>query len=193
MEAYLRHIEGSSSTTSTSTLPAVSISSTRSARSRASTAAIASFFRGSSRCASLYSARYAQELTASTYSPYYVTLCTSRRTDTSRASQAYEIDAGNTISASASPLLVPVRQSNSSDFLPALSLGLASIPASRRTRRTSSAHSDSTRIDIAPDPSLSAFHYGLRHLRVPYIDIPAHKEFRTWSELLPSRSVLSSH
>ncbi|KAM0746256.1 hypothetical protein T439DRAFT_360574 [Meredithblackwellia eburnea MCA 4105] len=110
--------------------------------------------------------------------PYYVTLCTSRRTDTSRANQAYEIDAGNTISASASPLLVPVRQSSTD--LPALNLALSELPPSRKIRRTSSTHSNSTRIDIAPELSLSAFHYGLRHVRVPYVDLPVHKEFRTW-------------
>lgn len=110
--------------------------------------------------------------------PYYVTLCTSRRSDTSVANQAYEVDAGNTISASASPLLVPVRQN---DIFPALSLRLERVPSSRKMcRRPSSTHSDSLRIDIAPELSLSAFHYGSVHRRVPYVDIPAHKEFRTW-------------
>ncbi|KAI5479438.1 betaine lipid synthase [Pseudohyphozyma bogoriensis] len=95
--------------------------------------------------------------------PYYVTLCTSRRTDTSSATQAYEIDAGNTISASASPLLVPVR---SNSDLPELNLGAALsrnpsvMTGGKRLKRSSSTKSDSARIDIAPEGALSAFHYG---------------------------------
>lgn len=110
---------------------------------------------------------------------------TSRRTDTSQANQAYEIDAGNTISASASPLLVPVRHSSSTTDLPDLSIGLAALSngnSGRRLplRRSSSNYSDTARIDIAPDNALSAFHYGLKSFRVPYLDLPVHKEFRTW-------------
>lgn len=112
---------------------------------------------------------------------------TSRRADTSRANQAYEKDAGNTISATASPVLVPARQS--AIDLPALNLGLAALSSSystvsrsnsRRLRRTLSRESDSTRIDIAPDEQLSSFHYGRLHARVPYLDSPVHKDFRTW-------------
>ncbi|KAK4700778.1 betaine lipid synthase, partial [Phenoliferia sp. Uapishka_3] len=173
----------SSSIMSTFTLLGANILSTPSAPSSPSTAEIASSFHGSSKCAlQLTIPRLPANELFLVSSPYYVTLCTSRRSDTSRANQAYEVDAGNTISASASPLLVPVRH-DIVDFLPTLSLGLAALaspPSKTARRRASSTHSDSTRIDIAPDPSLSAFHYGLRHLRVPYIDIPAHKEFRTW-------------
>lgn len=112
--------------------------------------------------------------------PYYVTLVTSRRADTSSATRAYEVEAGNTISVTASPLLVPARQSSLD--LPALNLGLSSLSrsGSRKLRRTSSRESDSTRIDIAPEEQLSSFHYSGRHFRVPYIDSPVHKEFRTW-------------
>lgn len=121
--------------------------------------------------------------------PYYVNIATSRRTDTSSANQAYEVDAGNTISVSASPLLTPMRQSNY-DPLPDLSLGLAALErvehSSQRQRRTSSAHSDSHRVEVEPDLPLSAFHYGSRQYRVPYLDLPVHKEFRTWSMSYPS-------
>ncbi|ORY85942.1 hypothetical protein BCR35DRAFT_302535 [Leucosporidium creatinivorum] len=113
--------------------------------------------------------------------PYYVTLMTSRRADTSRATRAYEIDAGNTISVTASPLLVPARQSQLD--LPALNIGLSSLsrnPSYRKLHRSNSRESDSTRIDIAPEEQLSSFHYGKRQFRVPYIDSPVHKEFRTW-------------
>lgn len=106
---------------------------------------------------------------------------TSRRADTSRATRAYEIDAGNTISVTASPLLVPARQSQLD--LPALNLGLSSLsraPSYRKLHRSNSRESDSTRIDIAPDEQLSSFHYGKRQFRVPYLDSPVHKEFRTW-------------
>lgn len=155
-------------------------------RSSPSTAGTSSFSLGSSRCEC--SSPVPQSiLTGGLSSPYYVTLCTSRRTDTSTANQAYEIDAGNTISASASPLLVPVRQSNATDPLPELTLGLAALARSQslrksKSRRASSAHSDTTRIDIAPELSLSSFHFGKRQFRVPYLDLPVHKEFRTWSE-----------
>lgn len=106
---------------------------------------------------------------------------TSRRADTSRATRAYEIDAGNTISVTASPLLVPARQSQLD--LPALSLGLSSLsraPSYRKLHRSNSRESDSTRIDIAPEEQLSSFHYGKRQFRVPYLDSPVHKDFRTW-------------
>ncbi|SCV73196.1 BQ2448_7121 [Microbotryum intermedium] len=114
--------------------------------------------------------------------PYYVNLMTSRRADTSRANVAYEVDAGNTISASASPLLAAARQSNVD--LPALNLGLAAL--SRRSfspqqlRRSRSQESATTRIDVSPDEQLSSFHYGKRQFRVPYLDSPVHREFRTW-------------
>ncbi|KAK4048434.1 hypothetical protein OIV83_004780 [Microbotryomycetes sp. JL201] len=116
--------------------------------------------------------------------PYYVNLMTSRRADTSNARTAFEVDAGNTISATASPILVPARNPSSLD-LPALTLGLSSLQRSsstrsRKLRRTISYESDSTRIDIAPEEQLSSFHYGRRHFRVPYLDSPVHKEFRTW-------------
>lgn len=112
--------------------------------------------------------------------PYYVTLMTSRQADTSRASRAYEVDAGNTISVTASPLLVPARQSSLD--LPALNLGLSSLSrsSSRKLRRTSSRESDSTRIDIAPEEQLSSFHYGRRQFRVPYLYSPIQDDFRTW-------------
>lgn len=80
------------------------------------------------------------------------------------------------------------RQS-STDILPELTIGLAALSrrnSSRRLQRTSSEssakHSDSARIDIAPEVSLSSFHYGSRQFRVPYLDLPLHKEFRTWSK-----------
>lgn len=114
--------------------------------------------------------------------PYYVNIATSRRTDTSSANQAYEVDAGNTISASASPLLTPMR--SNLDPLPDLSLGLAALSqglsSGGRSRRNSAAHSDTHRLEIAPELPLSAFHYGSRQFRVPYLDLPVHKEFRTW-------------
>lgn len=105
---------------------------------------------------------------------------TSRRADTSAANVAFEKDAGNTISVTASPVLVPARQS--AIDLPALSLGLSQLSRSnsRKLRRTVSRESDSTRIDIAPEEQLSSFHYGRVHCRVPYLDSPVHKEFRTW-------------
>ncbi|KDE03621.1 hypothetical protein MVLG_05916 [Microbotryum lychnidis-dioicae p1A1 Lamole] len=114
--------------------------------------------------------------------PYYVNLMTSRRADTSRANVAYEVDAGNTISASASPLLAAARQSNVD--LPALNIGLAAL--SRRNSspqqlcRSKSQESATTRIDVSPVEQLSSFHYGKRQFRVPYLDSPVHKEFRTW-------------
>ena len=103
---------------------------------------------------------------------------TSRRADTSRAAHAYEVEAGNTISVTASPVLVPARQSSLD--LPALSLGLSSLSRSdsRKLRRTVSQESHSTRIDIAPEEQLSSFHYGRKHYRVPYVASPVHKEFR---------------
>ncbi|GAA5959377.1 hypothetical protein JCM21900_000709 [Sporobolomyces salmonicolor] len=123
--------------------------------------------------------------------PYYVSLHTSRRLDTSKANQAYEVDAGNIISASASPLLVPARVSrtNSSADIPDLAIGLSAALArsrsssSRKLKRTASRSSDSSdsyRIDIAPELQLSAFHYGLKHYRVPYIADAQHRQFRTW-------------
>ncbi|SGY13011.1 BQ5605_C043g12060 [Microbotryum silenes-dioicae] len=114
--------------------------------------------------------------------PYYVNLMTSRRADTSRANVAYKVDAGNTISASASPLLVAARQSNVD--LPALNIGLAAL--SRRNSspqqlcRSKSQASATTRIDVSPVEQLSSFHYGKRQFRMPYLDSPVHKEFRTW-------------
>ena len=117
--------------------------------------------------------------------PYYVNIATSRRTDTSSANQAYEVDAGNTISVTASPLITPMRHSNL-DPLPDLSLGFAALEKvqrdQQRARRNSSAHSDTHRVEIAPELPLSSFHYGSRQYRVPYLDLPVHKEFRTWSE-----------
>lgn len=109
------------------------------------------------------------------HSPYYVSLNTSRRTDTSRAFQAYEIDAGNTISASASPMILPRQSSN--DALPDLNLGLAALSrrnSSRKLQRTSSSEStsrlsDSARIDISPETSLSSFHYGARQVSYPFL------------------------
>lgn len=75
------------------------------------------------------------------------------------------------------------------DILPDLTLGLAALSRgnsgrrlNRTTSRASSRDSDSARIDIAPETSLSSFHYGARQFRVPYLDLPLHKEFRTWSE-----------
>ncbi|GAA5903303.1 class I SAM-dependent methyltransferase [Sporobolomyces salmoneus] len=121
--------------------------------------------------------------------PYYVSLHTSRRIDTSKANQAYEVDAGNTISASPSPLLRPTAsRTTSGGDIPDLALGLSAalsrVPSSRRkTERAysrSSDQSDSVRIDVAPEQQLSAFHYGLKHYRVPYLDDKQHREFRTW-------------
>lgn len=119
--------------------------------------------------------------------------------DTSSANQAYEIDAGNTISASPSPLLMPTlsRQASTNE-IPDLALGVsaalsrsrsrssASKPKQRLNRANSrssdeSDKSDSVRIDISPELQLSAFHYGYRHWRVPYIDDPVHHEFRTFT------------
>ncbi|GAA5990341.1 hypothetical protein JCM10908_007325 [Rhodotorula pacifica] len=125
--------------------------------------------------------------------PYYVSLHTSRRIDTAKASQAYEVDAGNTISASASPLLHPsLSRQHSMSEVPDLALGVSA--ALTRTRSKSSASnsklkrsdsrssekSDSYRIDIAPDFHLTAFHYGLKHFRVPYVDDPVHRNFRSY-------------
>ncbi|SCZ94604.1 BZ3500_MvSof-1268-A1-R1_Chr12-3g03992 [Microbotryum saponariae] len=114
--------------------------------------------------------------------PYYVNLMTSRRADTSRANVAYEVDAGNIISASASPLLAAARQSNVD--LPALNIGLAALSrrnsSPQQLRRSKSQESATTRIDVSPVEQLSSFHYGKRQFRVPYLDSPVHKEFRTW-------------
>ncbi|GJN90988.1 hypothetical protein Rhopal_004002-T1 [Rhodotorula paludigena] len=125
--------------------------------------------------------------------PYYVSLHTSRRIDTSQANQAYEVDAGNTISASPSPLLMPtVSRQNSTADIPDLALGLSAALSRTRSRSSaaatkrplkrtnsrSSEQSDSFRIDIAPELQLSSFHYGFRHHRVPFIDDPVHREFR---------------
>ncbi|KAJ8291944.1 hypothetical protein OF846_004728 [Rhodotorula toruloides] len=131
--------------------------------------------------------------------PYYVSLHTSRRVDTSSANQAYEIDAGNTISASPSPLLMPTlsRQASTNE-IPDLALGVSAALSRSRSRSSASKpkqrvnraysrssdnsdKSDSIRIDIAPELQLSAFHYGYRHWRVPYIDDPVHHEFRTFT------------
>ncbi|KAK4052298.1 hypothetical protein OIO90_004379 [Microbotryomycetes sp. JL221] len=121
--------------------------------------------------------------------PYYVNLMTSRRADTVNARTAFEIDAGNTISATASPILVPARNASSLEStldLPALTLGLSQLSRSNSTRsrkqlrRSVSYDSDTTRVDIAPDEQLSSFHYGRKHFRLPYLDSPVHKEFRTW-------------
>ncbi|GAA5888436.1 hypothetical protein JCM6882_008619 [Rhodosporidiobolus microsporus] len=122
--------------------------------------------------------------------PYYVSLHTSRRIDTSKAHQFYEVDAGNTISASPSPMLMPTRpaRQNSSADIPDLALGVsAALSRSRSVTKTlkrsnsrSSDQSDSFRIPIEPELQLSAFHFGLVHRRVPYIDDAVHKEFRTW-------------
>ncbi|GAA5930792.1 class I SAM-dependent methyltransferase [Sporobolomyces koalae] len=120
--------------------------------------------------------------------PYYVSLHTSRRVDTSKANQAYERDAGNTISASPSPLLRPTAsRATSSAEIPDLALGLSAAlarsPSTQKLRRAnsqSSDQSDSFRIDVAPEQQLSAFHYGLKHYRVPYLDDKQHREFRTW-------------
>uniref|UniRef100_A0A0K3CN82 Betaine lipid synthase n=1 Tax=Rhodotorula toruloides TaxID=5286 RepID=A0A0K3CN82_RHOTO len=130
---------------------------------------------------------------------FYVSLHTSRRVDTSSANQAYEIDAGNTISASPSPLLMPTlsRQASTNE-IPDLALGVSAALSRSRSRSSASKpkqrvnraysrssdnsdKSDSVRIDIAPEVQLSAFHYGYRHWRVPYIDDPVHHEFRTFT------------
>ncbi|BGP43192.1 hypothetical protein JCM10450v2_007338 [Rhodotorula kratochvilovae] len=124
--------------------------------------------------------------------PYYVSLHTSRRIDTSQANQAYEVDAGNTISASPSPLLMPTlnRQASLVNEIPDLALGVgaglarsrstASLKKLKRTNSHSSDQSDSFRIDIAPELQLSSFHFGWRHHRVPYIADIVHREFRSW-------------
>jgi betaine lipid synthase len=125
--------------------------------------------------------------------PYYVSLHTSRRIDTAKASQAYEVDAGNTISASASPLLHPsLSRQHSMSEVPDLALGAsaalsrtrskssASTSGLKRSDSRSSDKSDSYRIDIAPDFQLTAFHYGLKHFRVPYVDDPVHRNFRSY-------------
>ncbi|GAA6014576.1 hypothetical protein JCM10207_001650 [Rhodosporidiobolus poonsookiae] len=125
--------------------------------------------------------------------PYYVSLHTTRRTDTTKANTAYEKDAGNLISASPSPMLMPsrpTRQQSNTD-IPDLALGVSQALARsgststsnktlRRTNSRSSDKSESCRIDIAPELQLSAFHFGLVHRRVPYIDDKVHREFRTW-------------
>ncbi|GAA5862038.1 hypothetical protein JCM8547_001566 [Rhodosporidiobolus lusitaniae] len=122
--------------------------------------------------------------------PYYISIMTSRRVDTSKAHQFYEVDAGTTLSASPSPLLMPTKpkRQNSMADIPDLAHGVSQA-LSRRTSYTkpirrsnsrSSDKSDSFRIDISPGLQLSAFHFGLVHRRVPYIDDPVHKEFRTW-------------
>ncbi|KWU43798.1 hypothetical protein RHOSPDRAFT_29502 [Rhodotorula sp. JG-1b] len=125
--------------------------------------------------------------------PYYVSLHTSRRIDTAKASQAYEVDAGNTISASASPLLHPsLSRQHSMSEVPDLALGVSAALSRTRSRSSastsglkrsdsrSSDKSDSYRIDIAPDFQLTAFHYGLKHFRVPYVDDPIHRNFRSY-------------
>ncbi|GAA6063494.1 hypothetical protein JCM10212_004453 [Sporobolomyces blumeae] len=120
--------------------------------------------------------------------PYYVSLHTSRRLDTTKANQAFEVDAGNTISATPSPLLRPTAsRTTSSTEIPDLALGVSASlnrqPLVRRSTRASSRASDasdSCRIDVAPEQQLSAFHYGLKHYRVPYVAEKTHKEFRTW-------------
>ncbi|GAA6037709.1 hypothetical protein JCM8097_002300 [Rhodosporidiobolus ruineniae] len=127
--------------------------------------------------------------------PYYVSLHTSRSIDTSKAHQFYELDCGNTISASPSPMLLPTKptRQNSSTDIPDLALGVSAAlsrskssssnkrrASIKRSNSRSSDKSDSFRIDIAPELQLSAFHFGMVHRRVPYIDDPVHKEFRTW-------------
>lgn len=129
--------------------------------------------------------------------PYYVSLMTSRLTDTSKANRAYETEAGNTISVHNSPLLVPSKPRpgsvcsplvspslarSSPDIMPELNLGLSRLSrtnSSRRMSRRSSRDSDD-KIDIAPDPSFSSFHFGAKHFRVPYVADAVHAEFRTW-------------
>ncbi|GAA5964164.1 hypothetical protein JCM3765_005359 [Sporobolomyces pararoseus] len=120
--------------------------------------------------------------------PYYVSLHTSRRIDTSKATQALDGESGTTLSASPSPLLRPTTsRSSSSADVPDLALGLSAalsrVPSSRKSQRAnsrSSDQSDSVRIDVAPEQQLSSFHYGLKHYRVPFLDDKQHKEFRTW-------------
>lgn len=82
-------------------------------------------------------------------------------------------------------MILAARQS---DDLPDLSIGLAALARSASKGRLQRRTSDSTRIDIAPRESLSAFHYGSRQFRVPYLDLPVHKEFRTWSKVFHSFS-----
>ncbi|BGP19890.1 hypothetical protein JCM10213v2_008021 [Rhodosporidiobolus nylandii] len=123
--------------------------------------------------------------------PYYVSLHASRRFDTSKAHQFYEQDAKTTLSASPSPMLMPskLNRQNSLTDIPDLALGVsAALSRSRSTSNKplkrsdsrSSDKSDSFRIDIAPEIQLSAFHFGLTHRRVPYIDQPVHRDFRSW-------------
>ncbi|GAA5839181.1 hypothetical protein JCM9279_002619 [Rhodotorula babjevae] len=122
--------------------------------------------------------------------PYYVSLHTSRRIDTSRANQAYEVDAGNTISASPSPLLMPTLGRRHSNDIPDLALGVSaalsrsrsttSVKKLRRSGSSASEQSDSCRIDISPELQLSSFHFGWRHHRVPYVADVVHREFRSW-------------
>lgn len=49
-----------------------------------------------------------------------------------------------------------------------------------RSDSRSSEHSDSFRIDVAPEVQLSSFHFGWRHHRMPYVADDVHREFRSW-------------
>lgn len=87
---------------------------------------------------------------------------TTRRTDTSTAQQAYEVDAGSTISASSSPIIAP--RVSPTEQITELSLDKVESPA---LRRNASTRSNSFRVDLFPDIPLTTFHYARRHWRVP--------------------------
>lgn len=93
--------------------------------------------------------------------------------------QAFDVDAGNTISASSSPILRP--RLSAIDQIAELSIGAPALSRDASNGRPASpTGSSSVRIDIESFSPLSAFYYSLKHHRVPYVDTDVHKEFRTW-------------